>query len=72
MPEHPTETGSRPHGGCETRSVVDHAVLGEELNDLVVKPVIDTVRIPMDEIDDVVLVQQPTKAGGIVSVHQCS
>jgi hypothetical protein len=55
MSEHPPEAGPGLHGH-PARSVVDHTVLGEKFDDLVVEPVIDAVRIAMNKVDDLVLV----------------
>src|ERR1700683_852814 len=71
MSEHLPETypGS---DGRDTWSVVDHTVLGKQLNDLVVEPVIDVVRIVMDAIDYLVLVDQPLNSGIIFTSHRSS
>ena len=68
MSEHPPETRPGSHWWCESRSVVDHTVLGEQFDDLFVEPVIDAVRIAVDEIDNLVLVYQPPKCGFGVTV----
>jgi hypothetical protein len=71
MLEHLPELGPRTHRRCETRSIVDHAVFGEEFDHFVVEPVIDAVRIPVNEMGDVVLVEKPPKGRG-ATVHQVS
>jgi hypothetical protein len=47
----------------DARSIVDQTVLGEQFNDLVIGPVIDAVRVAVDEIDDLVLADQPPHCG---------
>jgi len=53
----------------DARAVVDHTVLGEQFDDLVVEPVIDAVRVAVDEIDDLILVDQTLHRGFGVTVH---
>lgn len=72
MPEHLPEPGPRTHRRCETRSIVDHAVFGEEFDHFVVEPLIDAVRISVNEIDDLVLVEEPPKGGSGATIHQFS
>ena len=68
MPEHLPETRPGAHQHGDARSVVDHTVLGEQFNDFVVQSVIDAVRVAVDKIDDLVLVDQlPNR--GLVRVH---
>jgi hypothetical protein len=55
FPEYSPETRPRSYGR-PARSVVDHTVLGEKVGDLVIEPVIDAVRIAVNEVDDLVLV----------------
>jgi hypothetical protein len=69
--EHPTE-GSPGSQRCDIRSVVDHTVLSEEFDYLVVEPVIDAVRIAMNEIDYLVLGDQPSNGGSVVTFHRFS
>jgi len=69
MSEHPSE-GSPGSHWCDTRSIVDHTVLGEEADDLVVEPVIDAIRIAMNEIDYLVLVNELTNRGGYITLHE--
>jgi hypothetical protein len=69
MSEHPPESSPGSHR-CDTRSVVDHTVLGEEADDLVVEPVIDAIRIAMNEIDYLVLVNELTNRGGYITLHE--
>src|SRR5580693_7486056 len=54
MSEHAPETCLGSHGR-NTRSVVDHTVLDEKLDNLLIEPVIDAIRIAMNEIDDLIL-----------------
>jgi hypothetical protein len=68
MSEHLPETRSGAHEHGDARSVVDHTVLSEQFNDLVIQSVIDAVRVAMDKIDDLVLVDQLPNRGQ-VSVH---
>jgi hypothetical protein len=66
--EHLPETRPGPHKHGDAGSVVNHTILGEQFNDLVVQPVIDAVRVAVDKIDDLVLVDQlPNR--GLVLVH---
>jgi hypothetical protein len=44
----------------------------KQLNDLVVQPVVDEVGIAMDEIDDLVLVDQPPKCGRVLTILEFS
>jgi hypothetical protein len=69
MREHLPEPGPRMHRS-ESRSVVDHAIFGEELNHIVIEPVVDAVGIAVNEIDDLVLVEKPLKGGGRTTFHQ--
>ena len=62
IPEHLPEMDSGPKGRNPRREV-DYTALGKQLNDLVVQPVVNEVGITMDEIDDLVLVDQPPKCG---------
>jgi hypothetical protein len=48
------------HGGTDTGSIVSDAVFGEELEELVVEPPIDEIRVLVDQVDDLVLVEQST------------
>jgi hypothetical protein len=71
MSEHLPET--RPGAQrSDARSVVDYTVLGEQFNDLVVEPVVDAVRVAVDEIDDLVLIDQLPNRGLDVTVHELS
>src|ERR1700674_456649 len=71
MSEHLPET--RPGAQrSDTRSVVDYTVLGEQFNDLVVEPVVEAVRVAVDEIDDLVLIDQLPNRGLDVTVHEPS
>ncbi len=54
----------------ESRSVVDHAIIGEELDHIVIEPVVDAIGIAVNEIDDLVLVEEPLKGGGGTTLHQ--
>jgi hypothetical protein len=69
--EHPSECGSGSNRGG-ARGVIDHTVLGEEADDLVIEPVIDVVRIAMNQIDDLILVDELTNRSGQVALHQSS
>ena len=68
--EHPPEGSPRSHR-CDARPVVvDHTVLGEEADNLVVQPVIDGIRIAMNEVDYLVLVNELTHRSGYIALHQ--
>lgn len=71
MPEHLPESSPRPDRS-NTRSVIHRAVFGEEFDDLVVVPVIDAVRVSMDEIDDAVFVHESPKRCLLVRDHHIS
>src|ERR1700733_1449174 len=68
MSEHAPETCLGSHGR-NTRSVVYHTVLDEKLDNLLIEPVIDAIRIAMNEIDDLILGDQPLDGGNLVAVH---
>ena len=68
--EHLSEPGPRTHGR-DARCVVDHAVFGEELYDFVVQAVINAVRVLMDEVGDLILVDELPNRSGFITDHQC-
>src|SRR5262245_22174355 len=59
-------------GRSDAGAVVDQALLGEELGELVVQLVIDEIRVAMDEIDDLVLVHQPSHVAFEVRARSAS
>jgi hypothetical protein len=70
VPEHLAQRGATAHRRREGWAIVDHAIHGEQLSDLVVEPVIDTVRVTVNEVDNLVLVHQPPKRTVLVTGHQ--
>src|SRR5436190_23224752 len=47
-----------------------HADFGEEFCDFVVQSVINAVRVLMDEVDDLILVDEPPHRSGFITDHQ--
>ena len=67
--EHLPELSPRMHR-LPARPIVHHAIFGKEFHDLVVEPVIDAIRVLVNEVDDLIFVDEPPDRGGFVSIHQ--